>query len=153
MTQGSESSRESAEGIALAAAGNVGRSMAALFTMTIQRYQDTLHDENLDFGDFILLNFLASTAHWREGLVEFLLNVTGDNPQRVVERALEHGWLVADSDGRLHATERVDELMGKLGQAAQEFNQRWRERMSTRFGAAELGGFLAMLQDVGRAPR
>jgi len=95
MTQRSESSRGSEEGIALAAAGDVGRSMATLFTQTIQRYQDTFRDENLEFGDFILLHFLASTANWREGLVEFLLNVTGDNPQRVVGRALEHGRLVA----------------------------------------------------------
>ncbi len=124
--------------------------MAALFLRTSQTFRDALELEDFETGDLVLLNFMMSTPQWREGLVDFLLNITGDDPQRILDRAIESGRLRADDDGHLYATEKVDALIKRLLPAAQEFNHTWRGELADRFSTEDLNTFLGMLQHASR---
>lgn len=122
------------------------RTMASLFVRALQSFRDAMPGDDWEVGDLVLLNYVSTAPNWREGLVDFLFNVTGDDPERVLDRALRAGRLRADNEGHLHATETVGELMAVLGPAAQSFNQSWRRELSREFSPQALDSFLEMLQ-------
>lgn len=122
------------------------QTVASLFVQVMQRFRDALNTDDFEIGDLVLLNYVSSAPNWREGVVDFLLNITGDDPQRVLDRALDSGRLLADQDGHLHATDKVGQLMSRLGPTAQEFNQAWRKELSSQFSPQALELFLTMLQ-------
>lgn len=129
------------------------RVMASLMVRVMQTFRDAMDVDDLEVGDLALLNFVSTVPNWRDELVEFLLNVTGDDPQRVLQRALEAGRLRADDEGHLFATEKVGQLMQLLLPAAQKFNQAWRQKLAGDFSPQALDTFLGMLQHAsGPAP-
>ena len=127
------------------------RAMAGAFNSIMQIYRQTLEEPVLETGDLVLLSFIATDPNWRDKLVDFLLNVTGDDPDRILQRAIATGRISVDADGRLSATSRVEEMMSRIFPLAQTFNTTWRSRLADAFSPGDLNLFLKMLQQTAPA--
>lgn len=130
-------------------ANDPSRVLAGAFNSMLHIYREALEEPNLESGDLILLQFIATEPQWREKLIDFLLNVTGDDPERILQRAVEAGRIAVEDDGRLSPTNRVEEYMARLFPLAQTFNTSWRNRLAEAFSPDDLDIFLQMLQQAG----
>ena len=121
--------------------------LSQAFLRMRQRYANELGDESLEPADMILLFHLATSQEWKTSLIELLLATT-DDPQRVMQRAIEAGRLTVDDEGRLAASPATEALFERLFPIAQRLNLDWRGQLAASASAEELATFLAMLQHL-----